>query len=151
MYINVTAKTIEMVKSEHHAAHTYGTTQYEELQEVRKAYPGFKVVIKERKRTDRLKGLDVDYMKRYIKAHDNADGSVLKVFNQLRGLDESGKKVELAAAASFGELRMWFLNQYPEVEDMNAAVDNILEKARKERAEKKAKAMEAKAALAFVR
>ena len=91
------------------------------------------------------------YMEQYIKVHDDADRSILKVFYQLRGLDENGKKVELAAAASFGELRMWFLNQYPEVEDMNATVDNILEKARKERAEKKAKAMEAKAALAFVR
>lgn len=151
MFINVSTKAIEMAKSEHRAAHTYGTPEYENLQEVRKAYPGFKVVIKERKRTDRLKGLDVDYMKQYIKAHDDADGSVLKVFYQLRGLDENGKKVELAAAASFGELRMWFLNQYPEVEDMNAPVDAILARVRKERAEKKAKAMEAKAALAFVR
>ena len=33
MYINVTTKVIEMAKSEHRAAHTYGTTQYEELQE----------------------------------------------------------------------------------------------------------------------
>lgn len=150
MFINERKKTIEMSKSEHRAAHTYGTPQYGSLQEIRKAYPGFRVVIKEHKRTDRLKGLDAEYMKKYILSHD-ADGSILKVFYQLRGLDENGKKVELAAAASFGELRMWFLNQYPEVEDMNATVDNILEKARKERAEKKAKAMEAKAALAFVR
>lgn len=151
MFINVNTKAIEMAKSEHRAAHTYGTPEYKNLQEVRKVYPGFRTVIKEHKRTDRLKGLNVAYMEQYIKVHDDADRSILKVFYQLRGLDENGKKVELAAAASFGELRMWFLNQYPEVEDMNATVDNILEKARKERAEKKAKAMEAKAALAFVR
>ena len=75
----------------------------------------------------------------------------MKVFYQLRGLDENGKKLSLAAAASFGELRMWFLNQFPELEDMNTTVDNILTKAKKERSEKKAKAMEAKAALALVK
>ena len=150
MYINVTAKAIEMAKSEHRAAHTYGTSKYEELQEVRKAYPGFKVVIKERKRTDRLKGLDAEYMKKYIMSHDDDEGSILKVFYQLRGLDENGKKVEFAAVASFGELRMWFLNQYPEIEDMSAPVDEILARVRKERAEKRAKAMEAKATLALV-
>ena len=150
MFINTSAMAIEMAKSEHRAAHTYGTPEYENLQEVRKAYPGYRVVIKERKRTDRLKGLDVDYMKKYIQEHD-ADGSILKVFYQLRGLDENGKKLSLAAAASFGELRMWFLNQFPELEDMNTTVDNILSKAKKERAEKKAKAMEAKAALALVK
>ena len=151
MFINVTAKAIEMAKSEHRAAHTYGTPEYENLQEVRKAYPGYRVVIKERKRTDRLKGLDVDYMKKYIQAHDDADSNILKVFYQLRGLDENGKKLPLAAAASFGELRMWFLNQFPELEDMNATVDNILAQAKKARAEKKAKAMEAKATLALVK
>ena len=151
MFINTTAKAIEMVKSEHRAAHTYGTPEYKSLQEVRKAYPSFRVVIKERKRTDRLKGLDVTYMEKYILAHDDGECSIMKVFYQLRGLDEKGKKVDLAAAASFGELRMWFLNQFPEVEDMNATVDEILARVRKERAEKKAKANEAKASLALVK
>ncbi len=150
MFINTSAMAIEMAKSEHRAAHTYGTTEYENLQKVRKAYPGYRVVIKERKRTDRLKGLDVAYMEKYILAHDDAEHSTMKVFYQLRGLDENGKKLSLAAAASFGELRMWFLNQFPELEDMNTTVDNILATAKKERAEKKAKANEAKAALALV-
>ena len=150
MYINVTTKAIEMAKSEHRAAHTYGTSQYEELQEVRKAYPGFKVVIKERKRTDRLKGLNEAYMAKYIKDHDDEQQTIWKEFCELRGADENGKKKELSGAASFGELRMWFLNRFPEIEDMNASVDAILAKARKERAEKRAKAKEAISALTLV-
>ena len=150
MYINVTTKAIEMAKSEHRAAHTYGTTQYEELQEVRKAYPGFKVVIKERKRTDRLKGLNEAYMAKYIKDHDDEQQTIWKEFCELRGTDENGKKKELSGAASFGELRMWFLNRFPEIENMSASVDAILAKARKERAEKRTKAKEAKPALTLV-
>lgn len=143
MYINVTTKAIEMAKSEHRAAHTYGTTKYEELQEVRKAYPGFKVVIKERKRTDRLKGLNEAFMEKYIKDHDDEQKTIWNEFCKLRGTDENGKKKELSGAASFGELRMWFLSRFPEIEDMSASVDEILAKVRKERAEKRAKAKEA--------
>lgn len=150
MYINVTAKAIEMAKSEHRAAHTYGTTKYEELQEVRKAYPGFKVVIKERKRTDRLKGLNEAYMAKYIKDHDNEEHTIWKEFCELCGIDENGKKKKMSGAASYGELRMWFLNRFPEIENMSASVDAILDKARKERAEKREKAKEAISAFAHM-
>jgi hypothetical protein len=33
MFINVTAKAVEMAKSEHRAAHTYGTIEYKNLQD----------------------------------------------------------------------------------------------------------------------
>ena len=115
MFINLTAKAIEMAKSEYRAAHTYGTDAYDSLQEVRKAYPGFRVVIKEKKRTDHLKGLNVAYMEKHIQAHDDEERSIWKEFMTLRGLDESGNKAELAGAASVGELRMWFLHQFPEI------------------------------------
>ena len=58
----------------------------------------------------------------------------------LRGLDESGNKAELAGAASVGELRMWFLHQFPEIKDMSTAVNNILARVKEERAAKKEEA-----------
>ena len=151
MFINERTRSIEMTKTEYRHAHTYGSELYNELQEVRKAYPNFRVIIKERKQRDNMKGLDVNYMKKYIQAHDNDDRTIWAEFCQLRGLDENETEITFARPVSYGELKMWFLNQYPEVEDMNAPVDAILARVRKERAEKKAKAMEAKAALAFVR
>lgn len=146
MFINESSKVIEMTKSEYRTAHTYGTPEYDNLQEVRKAYPGFRVITKERKKVDRLKGLDVDYMKNYILKHDGKDGENWEVFCQLRGLDVNEEKMELSAAASFGELRMWFLTAYPEIENISASVDKILENARKARAEKKANELKTKAA-----
>lgn len=145
MFINECSKVIEMTKTEHRSAHTYGTPEYENLQEVRKAYPGFRVVVKERKKIDRLKGLDVDYMKNYILKHGGKDSDNWKAFCQLRGLDENEEKQELSAAVAFGELRMWFLSAYPEIENSSASVDKILENARKVRAEKKANELKAKA------
>ena len=80
-----------------------------------------------------MKGLDTNYMERYIKAHDDAENTILKEFYALRGLDENGAKKELAQAVSYGELKMWFLATYPEVEKMNETVNAILEKAKAKR------------------
>lgn len=149
MFINESNKVIELTKIENREAHTYGTHQYEALQEIRKAYPGFRVVIKERKKNvDRLKGLDVPYMKNYILKHHGKESEVWTEFCQLRGLDKDEEKQELSAAVSFGELRMWFLNTYPEVENLSKYVDELMKKVKKERAEKKAQEAQAKAAMA---
>ena len=51
----------------------------------------------------------------------------------------NGKKVELAAAATYGEIKMWFLTQFPEIEKLGENVNKIIEEARKAReAQKKA-------------
>ena len=43
----------------------------------------------------------------------------------------------MAAAASYGEIKMWFLTQYPEIEKMGENVNKIIEKTRKARKEMK--------------
>ena len=77
-------------------------------------------------------------MKDYILEHDNDDHSVMAEYNALCGLDDKGEKKDFAAVASYGELRMWFLNTYPELRDMQSTIDSIMERVRKEQAEKKA-------------
>ena len=61
----------------------------------------------------------------------------MEVFYELRGLDKDGKKVSMAASATYGEIKMWFLTQYPEIEKMGENVDKILAFTRKVRDEKK--------------
>lgn len=143
MYANFEKRTIEMTKAESKAAGKVGTTEYETLKELRSENPGFRIVIKASKSRDNMKGLTVAYMKKYIEAHDDEDHSILKKFYSLRGLDENGEEIALARVASYGELKMWFLDTYPEIEDMNKTVDDILERAKKSR---EAKRQAAKAA-----
>ena len=133
MNANIGMKVIEMNKAEAKAAGRVGTEQFEELTALRAAYPGFRVVVKVTKSKDSIKGLDTNYMVRYIKAHDDAENTILKEFYALRGMDENGAKKELAQAVSYGELKMWFLATYPEVEKMNETVNAILEKAKAKR------------------
>ena len=129
---------IEMTKTEAKAAGKPNTAEYNTLLELMKNFPGYQIeIVKSAKKVDRFKGLDYDYMKKYIESHDE---SKLEIFYELRGLDKSGKKVGMAAAATYGEIKMWFLTQFPEIEKMGEKVNKIIEDTRKARAEQKAAA-----------
>ena len=133
MNANISSATIILSKAEAKAAGKTTSAEFAELNELRAAYPTFRIVIRASKSKDSMKGLDTNYMERYIKAHDDAVNTILKEFYALRGMDENGAKKELAQAVSYGELKMWFLATYPEVETMNETVNAILEKAKSKR------------------
>ena len=137
MNANISASTITMTKTEAKAAGKFGTPEFNELIALRTQFPTFRIEVKASKSKDNMKGLTVPYMKKYIEAHDDAEKTNMTIFNALRGLDENGKEIELARVATYGELKMWFLDTYPEVEDMNKTVDDILTKAKKNREAKR--------------
>ena len=140
MFANYEKKIIEMTKSESKAAGKVSTTEYETLKELRSENPTFRIVIKASKSRDNMKGLDTNYMERYIKAHDDEEHSILKEFYSLRGLDENGKKIDFAPVAPYGTLKQWFLTYYPEVGKMNDTVNEILKRAEAKRQAAKAAA-----------
>ena len=137
MNANHITKKIEMTKTEAKTAGKPNTDAYNMLLELMKNFPGYEIEIVKpaSKKTDRFKGLDYNYMMDYIKSHNK---ELLKDFCTLRGLDENGKKVGMAAAASYGEIKMWFLEQFPEVDKMAETVNEIIEKARNAREARKA-------------
>ena len=138
MNANLFSRKIEMTKTEAKAAGKPNTTEYNTLLELMKNFPGFQIEIVKSaaKKADRFMGLDINYMENYIKSHKP---ELLETFYELRGLDANGKKVELAAAATYGEIKMWFLTQFPEIEKLGENVNKIIEEARKAReAQKKA-------------
>lgn len=138
MNANLFSRKIEMTKTEAKAAGKPNTTEYNTLLELMKNFPGFQIEIVKSaaKKADRFKGLDINYMENYIKSHKP---ELLETFYELRGLDADGKRVELAAAATYGEIKMWFLTQFPEIEKLGENVNKIIEEARKAReAQKKA-------------
>ena len=136
MNANLMTKKIEMTKTEAKSAGKPNTDAYNMLLELMKNFPGYEIEIVKpaSKKTDRFKGLDYNYMMDYIKSHNK---ELLKEFYTLRGLDDNGKKVGMAAAASYGEIKMWFLEQFPEVEKMAENVNEIIAKARNAREARK--------------
>ena len=90
-----------------------------------------------------FKGLTYEYMEKYILAHDDKEGSNMAIFNELRGTIVEGDDELQAESLTYGEIKMWFLDTYPEVEDMNKTVDDILAKAKKNREAKREAAKKA--------
>lgn len=137
MNANLMTKKIEMTKTEATAAGKLNSEKFNELKALREMYPGYEITIVKSatKKIDHFKGLDYDYMKKYIDGHN---ANLLEDFYQLRGMDTDGKPIEMAAVATYGEIKMWFLTQFPEIENMSKNVNAIIERARKIRAEKAA-------------
>ena len=131
MYADLFSNAIILTKSEARNAGKPGTETYANLMNLRRDFPNYPIKIAEApKKNNRIKGLDYNYMESYIKNHKS---DLLTEFYELCGKDENGKKKELAAAATYGEVKMWFLTKCPEIEAMSDRVNEIVEEARKAR------------------
>lgn len=124
--INDKNRTIEITKSFAAAAKRFGSQEYEMLQTARSHYPNYYVKIKSAARkADCFKGLTFDYMEKYIKSHKE---ELLSDFYTLCGKTETGEEQKFAAAATYGEIKKWFLNQFPELNIKRKSIDEILGK-----------------------
>lgn len=139
MFTNHITKKIEMTKTEAKAAGKPNSPEYNTLLEQMKNFPSYQIEIVKSvaKKVDHFRGLDYDYMKNYIDSHKP---ELLVTFYELRGLDKDGKKIGMAAVATYGEIKMWFLTQFPEIEKMSENVSKIIEETRKAREAKKSAA-----------
>ncbi len=119
------SRTIEVTKSFDKAASRFGTREYEALQQVRKDYPDFAIVVKTvRTKSDRFKGLTYDFMEKYIASHDDADER-LATFNDLRAKSEEAQAFGYGSL-SYGEIKAWFFKNYPEIEAFQQRRENAL-------------------------
>ena len=133
MKINYARKAIELSKSEAKKAEVYGSEMYKALLDAKKSFPDFTISVKSAPTNhDSYKGLNRAFMQNYIEKHDDDDHNTMKEFNILCGLDENGNKKAFAAVASYGELRMWFLNRYPELSDMQSSINVIMTRVKEE-------------------
>ena len=126
--INDRNRTIELTKVFANKAKKFGTMEYKDLQIVRNDYPEYKVVIKSTsRRKSGFKGLTYEYMEKYIKDHKS---ELLEDFYTLRGRDANGEKIEdsFDNNASYGEVKEWFLNEFPAIKDYLERINKILGK-----------------------
>lgn len=115
MIINEKKMTIVVTKAFAKKASKFNTKEYKDLQSVRRDYPNFEVVVKASKPSkNSFKGLTFEYMETYIKAHDDENNTIMKDYLDLRGLSEEATEA-MADALSYGEIKAWFLEQYPQI------------------------------------
>ena len=136
MYADLFNNAIVLTKSEARNAGQPTSDEYAEFIKLRNDFPGYTVKIAAApKKTNRIKGLTYEYMEQYLKNNHN---ELMAEFYEMCGKDENGKRKELAAAATYGEIKMWFLTKCPEIEAMSERVNKIVDEARKARAEARA-------------
>ena len=117
MKINMFEHTIVLTKKELTAASLYGSDDYKKLQDARRDYPGYEVVIVTRTvKTQREthKGLTYAYMERYIKAHDDEKETIWREYMMYRGTPINPTD-ELPVAYTYNQMKEWFLGKYEEV------------------------------------
>ena len=135
MTINYEMKKIEMTKAESKEAGNPTNAKFEELMKLRSIFPDFEIIVKTTSvKRDTYKGLDYEFMKKYIESHDNSEEN-LKEFYKLRGMNEKGERDILIEEHSYGEIKMWFLGTYPEIEKFNEETNKKLREIKAKRAE----------------
>lgn len=115
--ININHKnaTIELNKATAKATSVFGSQAYNDLVAARNDFPSYRVVVKTTKKTsDGFKGMNFDFMKEYISKHKNADARLAE-FQKL-----------CDAKLSYGEIKQWFLKEYPIFQKCQTRADWIL-------------------------
>jgi len=128
MFVNEKKNAIELTKKEAAAAAKFGTPEYKALQEVRRDYPGFKVVTITRKSTakkESYKGLTYGYMETYIQKHDDEENSIMAEYMMLRGLSEEAEEA-LAESFTYQEMKEWFLKKFPAIAEFHKKREALL-------------------------
>ena len=134
--INYEIKAIEVSNKFAREASKFGSEQYKELKAARTDFPTFEIVVKiATKRRNDFGRITYEDMEKYINAHDKAEERMIE-FDTLRGKikDENG----ISARASYGEIKKWFLETYPEIEGTRKEIDKIMKRVNEAREEKKA-------------
>lgn len=137
----VASRSIEVSKSFNTRASQYGTDEYKALQEVRRDYPGFKVVVVAPRKSTKsnkpsFKGLTYDYMEKYILSHDDEKNSIMNEYMNLRAMTDEAEEV-CAEALSYQEIKTWFLDKYPAIATFHETRAQLVEKAQNKKIEER--------------
>ena len=126
--INDKKMTIEMTKAVANKARKFNSAEYKALQMVRKDYPNYEVVVRttsKKSAKNSFKGLTYNYMEKYIEAHDDEDKSIMREYLDMRALSEDAIEA-MADALSYGEIKAWFLDKYPQIKEFHTRRENLM-------------------------
>ena len=111
----VKGNVIELTKAFAKNAYTPGTEEFRHLAELHKAFPDFPIVMrtaKENKNKEKHDGLTIKWMTDYIKNYK--DEIAVAEFNEV-------KKFYKTMPGYYGKVKGWFLNKYPNYQEVDFA------------------------------
>ena len=114
--VNRQEKTITLTKAFYKKASIYGSEEDVALSKIQDKHPDFRIVVKAAKRQkSKLAKLTYKDIERYIAEHDDEKGTTMEAYKKLRGIG-STDDFGVSVAASFFEVKEWFLTKYSEIE-----------------------------------
>ena len=131
--MNRAKKEIIVMEKDYKKACVYGTTEFEEYEEILARCEGYTVKIKKSTKTTYAK-LTYEKMEGYIKTQANSEAMLIE-FNAVR-------KIADAKAKGYPSVKSWFLKAYPEYKESKIKKEELLtemeliEREEKEKAEK---------------
>lgn len=130
--INYRKNAIEITSAFAKKASRYGSKEYEDMVNVRSNFSTFtiSVVNTTSKRKGTFKGLSYECMKKYITNESGADSEQMKNFNTLCGNSDE----QSADRASYGQIKKWFLSEYPDFKNADERIKRIIETANRKNA-----------------
>lgn len=109
--INHNERTIVITKKYAKLASVYDSTEYRQLEEIKKVYPNYQVIVREvSKKSSVSSRLTLRTMENYIKMHDD-DGKIMEEFKKMRD-EKSGENLE---KTSFFKIKKWFFAKYSDL------------------------------------
>lgn len=137
--VRAASRTIEVTKSFNTRASQYGTPEYNDLQNVRRDYPGYEVVIAAPRKATKsnkpsYKGLTYEYMEKYISTHDDEKNTIMEEYMFLRAMTDEAEEA-CAEACSYQEIKTWFLDKYPAIAKFHETRAQLVEKAQNKKTE----------------
>ena len=94
-------------------AFVHGTAEYAQLMDVRRDFPDFRLVTRQFKTNtaqEHYLGLNYNYMRDYIRAHEENPAPVLDELEEMIGISKCHSR-----GKRYPTIKKWFLAAYPEV------------------------------------
>ena len=89
--------------------------EYKHLVRIQRENPAFEIVVQRDKHRKTLQNnFTIDFMTKYIKSHDDTNGSIYDKFLILRG--EKAENGNFTKVSHF-QLQKWFIGTFPEIKD----------------------------------
>ena len=113
IYVNYAERKIVLSSAFVKKAFTPGTDEYRQLQAVRNDYPDFVLKTRQFKtntKQERYRGLTYDFMRDYIRTHEDEPKPVLAALEEMIG----NSKCQ-SLGTRYPTIKKWFLETYPAV------------------------------------
>ena len=129
-------KTLVMDKTFEKNSSIFGSRESQMLEEARRAYPTYTVArrqIKKNTHQEHYNGLTYEYMKWFIKTHEEGEAltAIIKEFDELLLISKCHSK-----GKRYPTIKKWFLELYPEVKTFGMSQEQLeaFQKAQEEKA-----------------